>query len=87
MAETFGSTCHGAGRCMSRQEAQKAAHGRDIARELERQGILVWGPSRRTVAEEIPEAYKDVSEVVDSCAWAGISRTVVRLRPLGCIKG
>lgn len=87
MEETFGSTCHGAGRCMSRHKAQKAAHGRDVTRELERDGIIVRGQSRRTVAEEIPEAYKDVTDVVETCALAGISRIVARLRPLGCIKG
>ena len=87
MAETFGSTCHGAGRRLSRRKAKKTAHGRDVARELEREGIIVRGASLRTINEEIPEAYKDVAEVVETCAMAGISTKVAQLRPLGCIKG
>jgi len=87
MEETFGSTCHGAGRAMSRNQAIKVARGRNIAAELGRQDILVIGQSRKTLEEEIPEAYKDVSVVVDACARAGISNKVCRLRPLGCIKG
>ncbi len=87
MHDTFGSTCHGAGRAMSRRKAKKLARGRDIAAELERQHIIVKGQSRRTVDEEIPEAYKDVTNVVDACAEAGISRKVAQLKPLGCIKG
>ncbi len=87
MAETFGSTCHGAGRRLSRRKAKKTAHGRDIARELEREGIIVRGASLRTINEEIPEAYKDVAEVVETCAMAGISTKVAQLRPIGCIKG
>ncbi len=87
MEETFGSTCHGAGRAMSRVKAKKAAAGRNIVREMADRGIIVRGQSRRTVDEEISEAYKDVSTVVDTCALAGISRKVAQLRPLGCIKG
>lgn len=87
MEQTFGSTCHGAGRAMSRNKAKKAAHGRDISRELAEKGIYVMGASRGTIDEEIPEAYKDVSDVVDTCHYAGISRKVAQLRPLGCIKG
>jgi tRNA-splicing ligase RtcB len=87
MAETFGSTCHGAGRAMSRIKAQKAARGRDIVREMEAKGIIVRGQSRHTMDEEISEAYKDVSDVVDACVAAGISSKVARLKPLGCIKG
>ena len=87
MAETFGSTCHGAGRALSRVKAAKAARGRNIIRELENRGIIVRGQSRRTVDEEISEAYKDVANVVDACALAGIANKVARLRPLGCIKG
>jgi tRNA-splicing ligase RtcB len=87
MEDTFGSTCHGAGRAMSRVKAKKAAAGRNIVREMEARGIIVRGQSRRTVDEEISEAYKDVSDVVDTCALAGISRKVAQLRPLGCIKG
>ena len=87
MKETFGSTCHGAGRALSRVKAKKAARGRNIVKELAAQGIVVRGQSRRTVDEEIPEAYKDVANVVDACAIAGISNKVVKLKPLGCIKG
>lgn len=87
MEQTFGSTCHGAGRAMSRHKAIKAAKGRSIARELQDRGIYVKGASRRTIDEEIPEAYKDVANVVDACQLAGISKKVAQLRPLGCIKG
>jgi tRNA-splicing ligase RtcB len=87
MSETFGSTCHGAGRRMSRHKAAKQAKGRDIAGELQKRGIVVIGRSRRTLAEEIPDAYKDVSDVVDACSLAGISSKVAQIRPLGCIKG
>jgi len=87
MQQTFGSTCHGAGRALSRVKAKKAAHGRDIIRELAEKGIIVRGQSRRTVDEEISEAYKDVSNVVDACALAGISNKVAQLKPIGCIKG
>ncbi len=87
MEETFGSTCHGAGRRLSRKKAKKEAGGRDIASELEERGIIVQGATRRTINEEISEAYKDVAEVVDAVEGAGISRKVAQLRPLGCIKG
>ena len=84
MRDTFGSTCHGAGRAMSRVKARQAAAGRNIIREMEERGIIVRGQNRRTVDEEISE---DVSNVVDACALAGISRKVAQLRPIGCIKG
>jgi len=87
MEETFGSTCHGAGRVMSRHQAIKAAKGRAIERELEDKGIFVKGASRGTIVEEIPEAYKDVNEVVNVVHHAGISRKVVKLVPMGVIKG
>ncbi len=87
MEETFGSTCHGAGRVMSRHQAIKAAKGRDVARELENKGIIVRGASRGTIVEEIPEAYKDVTEVVNVVHHAGISRKVAKLVPMGVIKG
>lgn len=87
MEETFGSTCHGAGRVMSRHQAIKAAKGRAIARELEAHGIIVKGASRGTIVEEIPEAYKDVNDVVNVVHHAGISRKVVKLVPMGVIKG
>jgi tRNA-splicing ligase RtcB len=87
MEETFGSTCHGAGRVMSRHQAMKAAKGRTITRELEDKGIIVRGASRGTITEEIPEAYKDVNDVVNVVHHAGISRKVVKLIPMGVIKG
>jgi tRNA-splicing ligase RtcB (3'-phosphate/5'-hydroxy nucleic acid ligase) len=87
MAETFGSTCHGAGRVMSRKQAMKVSKGRAIIRELEDQGITVRSAGKATVREEIPEAYKDVSQVVEVVSGAGISKKVVRLRPMGVIKG
>ena len=87
MEETFGSTCHGAGRVMSRHQAIKAAKGRAVARELEDKGIIVKGASRGTIAEEIPEAYKDVTGVVNVVHRAGISLKVVKLVPMGVIKG
>jgi tRNA-splicing ligase RtcB len=87
MAETYGSTCHGAGRVMSRKQAMKVSQGRPIIRELEDQGITIRSAGKATVREEIPEAYKDVSQVVEVVYGAGISRKVVRLRPMGVIKG
>lgn len=87
MEETFGSTCHGAGRILSRHQALKVARGRSIEQELARQGIVVRGAGRATVAEEIPEAYKDVEQVVEVVHGAGISRKVAKLHPLGVIKG
>jgi len=87
MEETFGSTCHGAGRLMSRHAAKRLCTGRNIEHELEEKGIIVRGASRATVVEEVPEAYKDVAEVVDAVAGAGISKKVAKLKPLGVIKG
>jgi len=87
MDETFGSTCHGAGRIMSRGEAKREVKNRDIVDELRAEGILVKARSRATLAEEISAAYKDVSEVVDVMDNSGISKKVARMRPLGVIKG
>jgi tRNA-splicing ligase RtcB len=87
MNETFGSTCHGAGRVMSRTKAKKASKGRAIERELADRGIIVKYTGRSTLKEEMPEAYKDISEVADVVHGAGISRKVARLRPLGVVKG
>ncbi|MBI3920348.1 MAG: RtcB family protein [Armatimonadetes bacterium] len=87
MRETWGSTCHGAGRVMSRNQALKGIRGDDLVQQLLEQGITVKAESKRTVAEEAPFAYKDVSEVVDTCDGAGISKKVAKLRPLGVIKG
>ena len=87
METTFGSSCHGAGRRLSRTKARQAARGRSIAREMAAQGILVRSASLRTQEEEIAAAYKDVAEVVDAVALAGLSTIVARLRPLAVIKG
>ncbi|AEB08620.1 RtcB family protein [Desulfobacca acetoxidans] len=87
MEETFGSTCHGAGRILSRHQALKRARGRSIVKELAAQGIIIRGAGKGTVAEEIPEAYKDVEQVVEVVHGAGISRKVAKLHPLGVIKG
>lgn len=86
-AETYGSTCHGAGRLLSRQAAKQAARGRNIEAELAARGILVRAATRATVAEELPEAYKDVSDVVRIVEQAGIGKIVARLRPLAVVKG
>ncbi len=87
MKETFGSTCHGAGRRLSRKKAKKAAQNRDLFKELEDMGVVVQASSRATVSEEISEAYKDVADVVDAVSGAGLSNKVAKLKPLGVIKG
>ncbi len=87
MREAFGSTCHGAGRILSRHQAIKKAKGRSIWREMEDRGIIVRAAGRGTLAEEMPEAYKDISNVVDVVDNAGLSKKVAKLRPLGVIKG
>lgn len=88
MQETFGSTCHGAGRLLSRTAAIKAARGRAIEREIEdTYGVYVRATGRDSVKEEMPEAYKNVQDVVTVCHNAGISKMVAKLRPIGCIKG
>ena len=87
MEETFGSTCHGAGRVLSRKRAIKAGKGRSITRELEDKNIIVMAHGRGTLAEEMPEAYKDVSRVVNVMHEAGISHRVAKLKPVGVIKG
>jgi tRNA-splicing ligase RtcB len=86
-ARSFGSSCHGAGRSMSRHQALKQWRGRDLVERLAAEGILIRSPSMRGVAEEAPAAYKDVSAVVDAADAAGLSRKVVGLKPLACIKG
>lgn len=87
MSLAFGSSCHGAGRSMSRKQATRKWHGRDVVRSLAHRGILIRSPSFRGVAEEAPGAYKDVSEVVEAAHQAGLSRKVAKLAPLVCIKG
>jgi len=87
MKQAFGSACHGAGRAMSRTQAKKRWHGRDVVRMLEEQGVMVRGHSYQGIAEEAPESYKDVSEVVEAAHQAGLARKVVRVKPIGCVKG
>ncbi len=83
----FSSACHGAGRAMSRHQASRKWRGTQIISELAARGILIRSPSMRGVAEEAPEAYKDVSAVVDAADAAGLARKVVRTEPLVCVKG
>ena len=87
MGRTFGTTCHGAGRRMSRPKAVRHAQGRQIDRELLSRGVVARCRSRRGLAEEQPDAYKDVNDVVDVVDSAGLSRKVARMRPVGVIKG
>jgi len=87
MDETFGTSCHGAGRAMSRGAAIREARGRSIEKELEAKGIIVIARGQKGIAEEQPAAYKDVNEVVDVMHRAGVARKVVRMRPIGVIKG
>jgi len=87
MVRSFGSSCHGAGRVLSRTQATKIAKGRAIHRELEDKGIYVQSRGKRTLKEEMPEAYKDVSQIVEVVHGAGLAIKVARLRPLGVIKG
>ncbi|MFQ5472542.1 MAG: RtcB family protein [Dehalococcoidia bacterium] len=87
MAETWGSSCHGAGRVQSRQAAKRALKGVDITQRLADQGIYVRAQSRRLLAEEASEAYKDVALVVDVLDDAGIAKKVCKMRPIGVVKG
>jgi len=87
MTDTFGSSCHGAGRILSRHQATKRARGRSIHRELADRGIEVISRGKKTLAEEMSEAYKDVARVVSVVERAGLSRLVARLEPMGVIKG
>ncbi|MBI3893600.1 MAG: RtcB family protein [Candidatus Wallbacteria bacterium] len=84
---TFGSSCHGAGRLKSRHQATRDSRGRNIAREMAERGVTVMARSYKTLAEEMPEAYKDVSQVIEVMHEAGVSKKVARLRPVGCVKG
>jgi tRNA-splicing ligase RtcB len=87
MAQTFGSTCHGAGRVMSRAQAKRQVRGEKLKGELEHQGIAVRAGSMSGLAEEAPAAYKDVDRVVEVVHRAGIARKVARLEPFAVIKG
>jgi tRNA-splicing ligase RtcB len=84
---SFGSCCHGAGRAMSRKQATKRWHGKDVIRSLAERGVIVRGASTRGVAEEAPGAYKDVSAVVEATEKAGLAKKVAKLEPLICVKG
>jgi tRNA-splicing ligase RtcB len=87
MDRTFGTTCHGAGRAMSRTAAMNDARGRRIDKELEARGVIAMASSRNGLAEEQPKAYKNVDDVVDVVHEAGLSKKVARMRPIGVIKG
>jgi len=87
MEETFGTVCHGAGRQMSRTQAKKSEAARNARERLAEQGIYVRSETREGISEEIPEAYKDVDEVIEVVHQAGLAKKVARLRPMGVIKG
>ena len=87
MQRSFGTTCHGAGRRLSRTAAWKRIHGHELRRELEARGIVIRSPSAKGLAEEAPFAYKDVDRVVRIVERAGLARRVARLVPLGVVKG
>jgi len=86
-ARSFSSTCHGAGRAMSRTQAKKKMSGAELKKDLESQGIIVAKSQLKLLAEEAPYAYKDATAVVETCEGAGLSRVVARLRPVGVVKG
>lgn len=85
--ESFGSTAHGAGRLLSRNQSQRVAKRKDVIKEIEKRGVFVLSGSKRTIFEEIPEAYKDIENVVETVKNAGLSYPVVKLLPIGVIKG
>jgi len=87
MKQTFGSTCHGAGRVASRSQMLKTTKGQDLFKQLESMGVYVMTKTRDGLAEEMPAAYKDVTDVVEVMEMAGISKKVARFKPLGVIKG
>jgi tRNA-splicing ligase RtcB len=84
---SFASTCHGAGRAMSRTRAKKLMSGPDLRRQLESEGVVVAVQNAKLLSEEAPYAYKDATAVVETCEGAGLSRVVARLRPVGVLKG
>jgi tRNA-splicing ligase RtcB (3'-phosphate/5'-hydroxy nucleic acid ligase) len=87
MAQSFGSTCHGAGRLMSRSQAKREIRGDSLRQELAAEGIAVRAGSLSGLAEEAPRAYKDVDQVIEVVSRAGIAKKVARLRPVVVIKG
>jgi tRNA-splicing ligase RtcB len=87
MEQTFGSTCHGAGRVMSRTKARTEVNANELRERLRKMGIVAEARSTKGLVEEAPEAYKDIDEVIDVVALAGIARRVARFVPIGVIKG
>jgi tRNA-splicing ligase RtcB len=87
MRQTFGSSCHGAGRVLSRAASKRASRGLDLYAEMAKRGVIVRAQGQATIAEEMPYAYKDVADVVDVVHEAGIGTKVARLRPLIVVKG
>jgi tRNA-splicing ligase RtcB (3'-phosphate/5'-hydroxy nucleic acid ligase) len=87
LQRSFGSTCHGAGRVLGRREAKRRIRPEDLKRQLDEAGVLVKVGKMALLVEEAPQAYKDVSEVVEICEGAGLSKRVARLRPLAVLKG
>ena len=87
MTETFGSTCHGAGRALSRAKSRRNLDYTQVLTKMEAKGISMRVASPKLVMEEAPESYKNVTDVVDTCHAAGISKKAIKLRPIGVIKG
>lgn len=87
MKSTFGSTCHGAGRALSRAKSRRNLDWNDVLKELEDKGISIRVASPKLVMEEAPDSYKNVTDVVETCHQAGISKKCVKLRPIAVIKG
>ena len=87
MEETFGSVCHGAGRVMSRSAAKRKFRGDEVKKRLEQKGEVIRAAQMKVLAEEVPEAYKDIDEVIKSVEVTGISKAVARVVPLGVAKG
>uniref|UniRef100_A0A183TFZ6 3'-phosphate/5'-hydroxy nucleic acid ligase n=1 Tax=Schistocephalus solidus TaxID=70667 RepID=A0A183TFZ6_SCHSO len=87
MTETFGSTCHGAGRALSRAKSRRTLDYTEVLDQLAAKGISIRVASPKLVMEEAPESYKNVTDVVNTCHAAGISKKVIKLRPIGVIKG
>ena len=87
MKETFGSTCHGAGRASSRAKSRRSLDYKEVLEHLQEKGISIRVASPKLVMEEAPESYKDVDQVVDTCHQAGISKKCIKMRPISVIKG
>ncbi|CAB4060564.1 RTCB [Lepeophtheirus salmonis] len=87
MEQTFGSTCHGAGRAWSRAKSRRNLDYQTVLDDLDKKGISIRVASPKLVMEEAPESYKDVTDVVNTCHAAGISKKAIKLRPIGVIKG